>query len=362
MISCILLITGKLPGKDRKLYSIKNTAILIPSFKPDSSFVDLAAQLKKQGYGLLLAVDDGSGPEYSDIFARIKKLGFEIIRHSANRGKGTALKTGFKYILENRKDIDYTVTADADGQHLPKDILKISRAVQDKTGTIIIGSRSFDKSVPARSRFGNIITRSVFRIVAGYKINDTQSGLRAIPSAALNDLLTLNGSRYDYEMNILLEAKHLGLKIEEVKINVIYLENNSSSHFRPLIDSWRIYRLILGFGVSALLAYLIDYSIFILLRIIWPEQIAVSVSAAKLISSVANFSMNRKLLTLKKKKGSSLKKQISRYYLLAGINIIVNYTIIKCLVYLGLNVYFAKVIADTMLFFINFMVQRHLIF
>ncbi len=341
---------------------MKNTAILIPAYKPDRKLIDLAAALKQQGYGLLLAVDDGSGPEYAEIFDNIRKQGFRIIQHSENRGKGEAIKSGFRYILENRGKIEYTVTADADGQHLPEDILKTASAVQGKTRTMVIGSRVFDKSVPARSRLGNRITRSVFALVAGYKISDTQSGLRAIPVSALDTLLSLYGSRYDYEMNMLLEAKHLGLKIKEVPINVVYLEDNKSSHFRPLVDSWRIYRLILGFGVSALLAYLIDYTIFIILRLIWKNQIAASVFTAKLASSFANFSMNRKLLTLKQKKGSSLKKQIFGYYLLVGINIVTNYLIIKILVFAGLNVYLAKVAADTMLFFINFMVQRHIIF
>ena len=341
---------------------LKNTAILIPAYKPDIKLIDLADKLKKQGYGLLLAVDDGSGPEFEDIFDEIKKHGFKVIRHSGNKGKGEALKSGFRYILGNSGNISYAVTADADGQHLPEDILKTACAVQEKSRTMVIGTRSFDKSVPARSRFGNSITRMVFALVAGYKISDTQSGLRAFPVSVLDDLLTLHGSRYDYEMNMLLEAKRLGLKINEVKINVVYMENNKSSHFRPLLDSWRIYRLILGFGFSAFAAYIIDYTIFIILRLIWKNQIAASVFTAKLISSFANFSMNRKIFILKMKKGSSFKKQMLGYYLLVGINILLNYLIIKTLVFAGLNVYLAKVLADTFLFFINFLVQRYLIF
>ena len=100
-------------------------------------------------------------------------------------GKGRALKTGMNHIILNNPGIDGIITADADGQHLVKDIVRVGETLLEHNNTLVIGSRTFSGDIPLRSRFGNSITRKVFSFVSGHKVYDTQSGLRGLPSAAL---------------------------------------------------------------------------------------------------------------------------------------------------------------------------------
>ena len=116
---------------------------------------------------------------------------------------------------------------------------------------MVLGSRKFTGQVPLRSRFGNSVTRGVFAITTGSKVYDTQTGLRGFPHHMLDWLCEIPGDRFEYEMNMLLAARREGYAIREVFIETVYLEENKSSHFRPLVDSMRIYLPILAFSASS---------------------------------------------------------------------------------------------------------------
>lgn len=213
------------------------TAVVIPAYKPDESLLDLLRALRERAFiARIVVVDDGSGPEYEPIFAQVSAL-CSLERHAQNRGKGAAIRTGLKTLSGYN-----VVTADCDGQHTPSDIEKIARAID---GALVMGVRR-KREMPLRSKMGNTLTCLTFALVTHRWISDTQTGLRGIPQSYVGVCQDLEGDRYEYEMNMLLDACHRGLPIREVEIETVYIDNNRGSHFHTLRDGKRVYRLLLG--------------------------------------------------------------------------------------------------------------------
>ncbi len=215
--------------------------ILIPAFEPSEKMINLIDELQSITDTPIIAVDDGSGKDYKEIFNSIEKKGVKVLTHEKNEGKGEAIKTGIKYLLEV-EELQGVVTADCDGQHKPKDIVKVMDNLKKSNKDLILGVRSFNKKdIPLRSRFGNKLTRVLFRLKTGKKIKDTQTGLRGYSRKIFEWMVNVEGSKYDYEFNILLEVKQK-LSYEEVEIETVYENNNEVSHFRPIQDSILIYK------------------------------------------------------------------------------------------------------------------------
>ena len=373
---------------------LSNLAVVIPAYKPGEALKGFSQELAGKGFGEIIVVDDGSGEEYSEIFDFVKSAGCRLLVHEVNKGKGRALKTAFEYILEENADICAVITADADGQHLIKDIIRVGEKTLEADDSLVIGGRVFAGKVPLKSRLGNAITRGVYNFVAGQKVHDTQTGLRGIPLSALEKISKLHGERYEFEMNMLLEAKRLELKIVEIEIETVYIDDNASSHFNAITDSWKIYkqiimfsgasiyRHIILFGGSSLIAFGIDYALFSLFTIIVPRfferippqqaveffglgfnyypDVLIATIAARAISSTVNFIINRNVVF--GKKGGRIIKHALSYYLLVVIILILNNLIITGLISAGLNVYLAKIITEAVLFVCSFFVQKRVIF
>ena len=230
---------------------LRSLAILIPAWQPDTTLVALLGRLLRSGFGLVVVVDDGSRPECQAIFSEIAVLPrVEVLRHAGNLGKGRALKTGFRHLLELHPEHTGVVTADADGQHTPEDIERVARTLLDSGGRVVLGSRRFQQDVPWRSRIGNTLTRRMFGLLTGSRLADTQTGLRGLPAVMLPELLLLEGERYEYEMAVLTHLCGSGKVPIEVPIATVYLEHNQGSHFNPVWDSMRILSVLLRFYVS----------------------------------------------------------------------------------------------------------------
>jgi len=218
---------------------------LIPAYQPDEKMAKTAESLYKCGFTVVIT-DDGSGKEYRKYFAHASKFA-SVLSYPVNHGKGYALRTGIHYIMKKYQEKFIIVTVDADGQHSPEDALAVLRSAENSCGSLIIGSRKFDGKVPFRSRFGNSMTRMVFRAKTGIKVSDTQTGLRAFSSDIAEYILGIKGNRYEYEMNMLMQCAADNVEIKEVPIKTIYIDDNSSSHFDPVRDSIKIYREIFRF-------------------------------------------------------------------------------------------------------------------
>ena len=234
---------------------------LIPAFNPERPLVDLVRDLSAGGFRSILVVDDGSPPAAAAVFAELAATpGCELVRHETNRGKGRAIKTGLGVFLERYPAAEGIVTVDADGQHLARDVVRVAESFLATPDAFVIGSRNFGGGTPWRSRFGNQLTRQVFRWVAGVRLVDTQSGLRCFSRALAPRLRELAGERYEYEMNVLAACRQMSVPFREVGIETVYLDGNRSSHFNPVVDSVKIYfllvRLALAGSLKAIAAHL----------------------------------------------------------------------------------------------------------
>ena len=220
----------------------KTVPIVIPSYEPDERLITLLEDLNKAGIGPVIIVNDGSGPEYDEIFEKAAGLieagGGKFISYRPNRGKGRALKTAFEYIAGNMPDALGCVTADSDGQHTPECIASIIKTLKENPESLILGVRKFDgEDIPWKSRFGNNLTIKVFAYVSGVKVSDTQTGLRGIPFVFMKELIDCKGERFEYETRMLLECAGR-YKITEVPIKTVYdSKENHQTHFDPFKDS-----------------------------------------------------------------------------------------------------------------------------
>ena len=217
---------------------------IIPAYNPDEKLIKLVNELKKK-FNTIIIVNDGSASE--DIFKKIEKdEKCTVLTHEVNKGKGEALKTAYRYYLDNlNKKYCGVVTLDADGQHSVNDAIRMSSLVEklDKT---ILGTRLFNtKETPLRNKLGNRITSRVFKWLYKVYIKDTQTGLRAFPNRLVPLMVNIYGSRFEYEMNVLIELVKRKEEIYEFDIKTIYLENsNKKSHFKVFKDSYKVYRLM----------------------------------------------------------------------------------------------------------------------
>ncbi len=234
--------------------SLTQVAVLIPVWQPQDVLLSLVAELSRLGFGCILVVDDGSSGASRRIFTKLCAFpSVETLHHPVNRGKGRALKTGFSHLLKAYPELIGVVTADADGQHAANDIGRVARALLAGGGRPVLGARRFDGRVPRFSRIGNQVTRKIFGLVTGAWLLDTQTGLRGLPSGILPALLSLPGERYEYETVMLARLCRSTQSPIEVPIETIYLDRNSSSHFHPVWDSWRIYFVLLRLCLQRLL-------------------------------------------------------------------------------------------------------------
>lgn len=305
---------------------LSKISVVLPSLDPDEKLVAVIDGLLEYGFTDIILVNDGSKPENLHYFedAAAQHPEIHLLHHPVNRGKGAALKTAFNWFLENRPDGFGVVTVDGDNQHHPEDTLACSKRMLE-TGKLILGVRDFSlPHVPPRSRMGNKITCGVFKLFVGMKLSDTQTGLRAIPRKEMETLVTIYGDRFEYETNMLLAMKDYAMAYEEVKIRTVYIEENKSSHFRTVVDSWRIYKLILKhffrYSLASIASAVIDEGLFLLLSALLPAFLrgfgltAVCTAGARIVSSLCNFFMNHKLVFQSR---VSVPKAMLRYYMLA---------------------------------------------
>jgi glycosyltransferase involved in cell wall biosynthesis len=224
--------------------------VLLPVYQPSDRLPALLRELRDAAPEYVpVIVDDGSSAAAAPVLRQAEEFG-TVLRHPGNQGKGVALKTGFAYAEQSHPGAD-VVCADADGQHSVADILRVAAHVR-ASGHTVLGVRRFADGVPMRSKLGNTLTQALFRAATGRTVQDTQTGLRAYPGALLGWLRTVPGERFEYEMNILLEAARAGHPIDEVVITTTYLDDNASSHFGALSDSARIYWPLLRYAVTSL--------------------------------------------------------------------------------------------------------------
>ena len=192
---------------------MENIYIIIPALEPGPGLEKQVGELQVMIPSQIVVIDDGSGEDYRERFDRIAvREGCVVLRHTANRGKGQALKTGFRYVRENGGDRSMVLCTDCDGQHLPSDGVKLLKAAGRHPGALVLGTRDFNRpDVPWKSRMGNNISSLVFRLAGGINLSDTQTGFRAFDGSLLDLMIQIPGDRFEYETCVLLVCARKGI-------------------------------------------------------------------------------------------------------------------------------------------------------
>ncbi len=359
------------------MQDLSNTSVVLPSLDPDEKLVAVIDGLLEYGFTDIILVNDGSKPENLHYFTEQAAMHPEItlLHHEVNKGKGAALKNAFRYFLENRPEGLGVVTVDGDNQHHPADT-KACAEHMVQTGHCVLGCRDFNQEdVPARSSFGNKTTSLVFKIFCSMTISDTQTGLRALPRKALETLVDVAGDRFEYETNMLLAFKQYGMDFDEVKIRTVYIEENKSSHFRVLHDSWRIYKLILAhffrFAASSLLSSVVEILLVALftagLGRILPSGLLLTTlvnTPSRLLSSVLNYFVNKNMVF---RTNAAAKSTMIRYFILVVAQYAVQLLLDEGVyVLFSINGTFLRTLLHTVimtiLYFVSFTIQQNWVF
>ena len=349
-----------------------NVIVLIPAYKPQERLVGYVDELAASGFGRIVVVDDGSGEGFKSVFDELEAKPFcSVLRHASNQGKGIALKTGFAHVVERHRDAVGVLTADADGQHVCEDCVRVAQAMSDGKESAVIGSRNFTfGKIPFRSWIGNRWSSLSFALVLGHWLPDTQTGLRAFPVSMLPQILEAPGERYEYEMGVLMKLVRSRLPVKTVPIKTVYEDGNASSHFSPLKDTIRINRLVLAdffrFAGVSIASFVLDqglaWGFSAALHFAGVEKAGViwaSGFAARIVSSVFNFSLNRSFVF---KSGCGIGSAAWKYALLCLLVIVLSNAGVTALSFAGMPRGAAKFLCDIVLCFVGYGVQSRFVF
>lgn len=338
--------------------------VVIPAFKPDDTLVDvvekLDALIPDRPLPKIVVVDDGSGAGYAGIFQRLRQMeNVKVLVHEKNEGKGAALKHAFRFVLDFMPEATTVVTADADGQHLPKDIVAVANFAQSQDRAVL-GVREFPPGIPLRSRFGNLVTRKLCKLFFGIDIEDTQTGLRAIPRSQLQDLISIERNRYDFEFEALIRLIKTRTLLQH-PIETVYEPGNPSSHFNPLVDSALIYAVFFRHVSAVFFVGVLDWLLFTVFSASGMSIVA-SLIACRTISAIVYFLVARSIV-FRVRERSRMPLQATLFLLLVLANLTMLWGFITLLHEdFGVPMSLAMLLGNGIQFGSNFLWQRYVIF
>jgi len=232
-------------------------AFVIPVYNHVRNVGQVVAEAVQSGAPVLV-VDDGSTDGSGEAARAV--AGAQVLRHEVNRGKGAAILTGLG--TAQARGARFAVTVDADGQHHPDEARKLLAALWPADAVapgrvLIVGARMGmeQATVPWTSRMGRGFSGFWVWASGGPRVADSQSGFRVYPVAETLALPT-RARRFEFEVEVLVQAHRAGIPIREVPVSVSYAPPGGRvSHFRPWRDFGRnsatFTRLIVGRFVPA---------------------------------------------------------------------------------------------------------------
>lgn len=338
---------------------------IIPSYMPDEKLGQTVAGCVRTCANIqrLVVVDDGSGPEYADVFERVGAIDerVEVLHLGVNSGMGGAIKAGVQYAFHKYPDAVGFAVFDADGQHHPEDVRNVVTRFLESPESFVIGVREYhDPSIeiPLRSRFGNRVTEIVFWLCTGVHLADTQSGLRCYPRKVAAMCTQIEKSRYEFQLEALILAVENAACVQ-VPIRTIYEENNRRSHFRPILDSLRIYSVFLRFIASSLISFAVDYVVFAVAYLLL-GSILQSLVISRICSCSTNFLINK--FSVFRSRGKPVREAVLFVALAALLFVLSYYGIWFLREYLGISPLISKILVEAALFVASFAVQRFYVF
>ena len=221
---------------EHKIKSLK-ICVIIPTYNNERTLkrvIDGVLEITDD----LIVINDGA----TDSTSRILKKYTDItqIYLPKNKGKGNALRVGFKKAEE--LGYEFSITIDSDGQHYPEDIAVFVNQLEFETNKniLLIGSRNMNQeAVPGGSSFGNKFSNFWYKVETGIQLKDTQSGFRLYPLKELNKIKFYT-TKFEFEIENIVKAAWKGIIVKNVPVKVLYDEQERVSHFRPFKDFARI--------------------------------------------------------------------------------------------------------------------------
>ena len=225
--------------------------VIIPTYNNDATLKSVIADVS-QYIGDVIVVNDGSTDTTDEILSQLE--GISVISYKPNRGKGYALKQGFK--SASGKGYSYAITIDSDGQHSASDINLFLTTIKEFPESMLIGQRNLHQTnMPGGNTFANKFSNFWYKLQTGINLPDTQSGFRLYPLKKLYKVHFLT-TRYELELEILIRLAWRGVNIISLPINVYYPPSDERvSHFRPFWDFFRISLLNTYFTLLSFVYY-----------------------------------------------------------------------------------------------------------
>ncbi len=220
----------------KEVFKEFNCCVLIPTYNNEQTIANLVSDVLEYSDDVII-VNDGSTDTTMSILSTISKI--QTVSYDDNKGKGFALRTGFKYALE--KGYDYVITLDSDGQHYASDLPSFLNQLKDNPKAIIIGSRLLAETTqPGASGFANKFSNFWFRVETGIKLPDTQSGYRLYPIKYLKKTKWFS-DKYEFEIEVIVRSAWKDIDVFCIPIDVFYPSKEERiTHFRPFKDFFRI--------------------------------------------------------------------------------------------------------------------------
>lgn len=211
--------------------------VIIPTYNNAATIATVISDVLKFT-GNVIVVNDGSTDDTRKIIADTQNI--YTVNYEPNRGKGWALRTGFKKAIE--LGYKYAITIDSDGQHFAADLPVFIKKLQEEGPALIMGARNMNtaENVPGKSSFGNKFSNFWYKVETGIELPDTQTGYRLYPLEPISKMKFFT-KKYEFEIEVIVRLAWAGVKVVSVPITVYYPPAEERiSHFRPFKDFSRI--------------------------------------------------------------------------------------------------------------------------